>query len=1347
MTTFTDTNFTYAVLSVANKTLAIVGVNPTRYPTALANWGTFPPIPLTYAGTNTTYNGAGNAANAYKITEIGASAFESKTSFSNTTLTPTFLTSNLTRIGDKAFLAVKLVGTLTIPENVVNIGTMAFYNCTLLTNIVIGKVTNSDVVSHMSDLTAVLNQEILARKNADDVLHLLKAPVNNAVLTGITTIPTASIATASIATADIGSAVLETAVLHTATITTRLDVSGNAVFSDGSVTTTGQWDFTVQPTFNASVIATESFVNVKTAAIAGDGLSSTMNTLSDIATAIGNDPSLATTITTGNTMLLNSVASEISARTSAVTSLSTAVSATNASLLSVGSGLSTGLGTEISTRTLEVVSLSTAVSAASVSLSAVDSALSTGLSTEISARTLEVASLSTAVSASSASLNAVDSGLSTMISTETSTRTSAVASLSAAVSTNRSALVAADVSISTGISSESVARSQSVSVVSSTVSTAASSVSASTASLSAALTVETSARQTAVTSLSASVSGAVSVLRTTHLGVSSAFADESTALSSSVSSLSSGTSASASAITSANASLGSALTAEQSVQRNQISSLSVAASGALVSLVSANSTLGTVISTEVAVRDSQVQSVSSGVLSTALPSLTTAASNLTTSVNNETSAATSALSAAMSGLKGSAPAALDTLAEIASTLNTNPSLTQIASVMADVTAASNALSAEIVNRASAIVSVSAALSSSVVALSSADVSLSTVLSSEVSTRGSHFTSATASLSTTSSAITSVNNATAAALATETSVRAASVTSVGDAFATASASLAAADTALSTAISTELVARAVSLVTFSTSLSTATASLASVQSVMSASISAETDARATAITSVASVLSASVATMQTAITATTDSIAAVSSEAALKTTTAYLSTQISNLVGGAPPETLDTLAEIAAALNNQNNFAGSVTTALATKATVADVSALTDTLALKANQTDYTSLATVVSTKAAVTAASDASTSIAMINNNIVALVTELSALQANGSNVSPDTVAVNSISLTDLQNWTKEIYIKMGLTNANGTINERINRLKNPTLVSGTLAVAATTVTQLITVKFDKDQTSATVTGGVDNLTTTVNNMVLDASNNYTFSVVYAGSMAYYNTNKRDVSITALESQYSLAPLVPTVIASAPTSEIMLAANGMTIQYTGFASTVPTSTPKFIQANPRGTMEWFAVVTDSSKSQITSYAHSANSAVSPYFTPPGESSPVPFDNIVTTLMTFMYQMFETASSFDKYIGSWDTRNVKYMNYMFWGKTFNQNISFWDTGNVENMDEMFFGATQFNQPIASWNTSKVTTMNSMFRNATAFNQPISGWIVAQVTNYVNFRTNSGLTTGNTPLRFR
>ena len=137
MTTVTDTNFTYVVLSATDKTLSVIGVNPTKYPTSLVNWGTFPQIPTVYGGTNITYNGNGNSANAYKITEIGVSAFESKTAFSSTPLSPTFLPINLTRIGNKAFMGVALQGTLTIPENIVTIGEMAFYNCRLITNVVI----------------------------------------------------------------------------------------------------------------------------------------------------------------------------------------------------------------------------------------------------------------------------------------------------------------------------------------------------------------------------------------------------------------------------------------------------------------------------------------------------------------------------------------------------------------------------------------------------------------------------------------------------------------------------------------------------------------------------------------------------------------------------------------------------------------------------------------------------------------------------------------------------------------------------------------------------------------------------------------------------------------------------------------------------------------------------------------------------------------------------------------------------------------------------------------------------------------------------------------------------------
>jgi hypothetical protein len=315
--------------------------------------------------------------------------------------------------------------------------------------------------------------------------------------------------------------------------------------------------------------------------------------------------------------------------------------------------------------------------------------------------------------------------------------------------------------------------------------------------------------------------------------------------------------------------------------------------------------------------------------------------------------------------------------------------------------------------------------------------------------------------------------------------------------------------------------------------------------MSTSISAENGARDAAIASVASVLAASAATTQTAINATSASIAAVSSEAALKTTTAYLSAQISTLVGGAP-STLDTFAEIGAALNNENNFAGSVTTVLGNKAAVTDVTTLSTTLALKANQTDYSLLSSVVDTKAASSAAENASVSINVLSNSLVALISDVSTLKVNGTAINPGTVAVNSISLTDLQVWTKELYTKLALTNPNGTINEKLVPLTNPSLVSSTLGFEydanreVTKVTHLITVQFDKAQTSATVTGGVGNLTTTVSNMVLNASSHYVFSVPYIGNTAYYTANKRQVNIVALDTQYRMAPLMPTVIVSAP---------------------------------------------------------------------------------------------------------------------------------------------------------------------------------------------------------------
>ena len=120
--------------------------------------------------------------------------------------------------------------------------------------------------------------------------------------------------------------------------------------------------------------------------------------------------------------------------------------------------------------------------------------------------------------------------------------------------------------------------------------------------------------------------------------------------------------------------------------------------------------------------------------------------------------------------------------------------------------------------------------------------------------------------------------------------------------------------------------------------------------------------------------------------------------------------------------------------------------------------------------------------------------------------------------------------------------------------------------------------------------------------------------------------------------------------------------------------------------------------------------------------------PLANNSTIPFNNIVTTLMTDMSSMFEGATTFNQDISSWDTLKVLDMSSMFKNATaFNQDISNWDTSLVANMSAMFSGATAFNRNIGNWKTSSVNNMSSMFQGATEFNRNIRDWNTQNVTN--------------------
>ena len=202
-------------------------------------------------------------------------------------------------------------------------------------------------------------------------------------------------------------------------------------------------------------------------------------------------------------------------------------------------------------------------------------------------------------------------------------------------------------------------------------------------------------------------------------------------------------------------------------------------------------------------------------------------------------------------------------------------------------------------------------------------------------------------------------------------------------------------------------------------------------------------------------------------------------------------------------------------------------------------------------------------------------------------------------------------------------------------------------------------------------------------------------------------------------------------------------NSVTLQSNSVTLKYNGG---LISSSPHFVSASPRGTQETFAVVNNNSLSTIKNYAtaigklpanrtEDEKTAVTT-FTSPADGQLVPFNNIITTFVTYMNTLFQNVGTFNESISSWDTSSVIGMNNMFHGATaFNQPIGIWDTSRVTDMTQMFTAATTFNQPIGSWNTASVAIMQNMFLTATKFNQPIGSWNTASVTIMQNMFGNA------------
>ena len=275
-------------------------------------------------------------------------------------------------------------------------------------------------------------------------------------------------------------------------------------------------------------------------------------------------------------------------------------------------------------------------------------------------------------------------------------------------------------------------------------------------------------------------------------------------------------------------------------------------------------------------------------------------------------------------------------------------------------------------------------------------------------------------------------------------------------------------------------------------------------------------------------------------------------------------------------------------------------------------------------------------------------------------------------------------------------------------------------LSSLTLSVSTGSPPNVLT--YEQDIPLSGVNMGSNSIMIPNNSSMVTALNNQPLGTSFSSSLKSYYGNGLSVLETNGEDFVTVTPPIPP--------PIILDANGVGVTVKYILTSIPSGpTPAFYQANIRGTgSEWFAVVDDTSLSMIQDYAKNLSSGDGySYFTPPGQSA-VPFNNIVTTLMTDMDFMFFQASVFNQNIGSWDTVNVTNMYNMFSGASaFNQNIGYWNTSNVLDMSGMFNGASTFNQNIGSWNVSQVTNMDGMFSLASVFNQPIGSWNVSNVTN--------------------
>ncbi|NBO53179.1 MAG: BspA family leucine-rich repeat surface protein, partial [Actinobacteria bacterium] len=674
--------------------------------------------------------------------------------------------------------------------------------------------------------------------------------------------------------------------------------------------------------------------------------------------------------------------------------------------------------------------------------------------------------------------------VSAAVATDTAARTASILELENAISASKVALEDKDAALSAGLTANAASRTAGIASLASALSLATASLSGTDSTLSAALFNNAASRTSEVASLASALSAAKASLSGTDSAVSGTLFNN---------------------------------TASRTAA---VASLAASLQAAELSLSGVDSAISAALFDNAAIRAASIASLASS-LSAAASLLTDSDSVLSAAISAESGNMTNAVTTAVMAVVGGAPSTLDTLAELSALLSTG---SVMHSMMDSVSAA---VANNTATRTADIQGLNNSITAKELSFVAADAALSAALSNNIVSRSSGVASVSTALAAAALSLTNVDSTISAAISANVTQRSSAVTSLTTLISEAAASHSAVDSTLSAALSTNVSGRASDIALLTSSLSTAAASLSAVDSTLSATLYSNTLSRVSEHASLSTALSSHAHSLQTMDAANSATFFTLSSgtQLALLADTTLVNNTIAGVVGAAP-STLDTLGEIASALNNGTDVVTALTGVLNNKAGATQVASLGVEASALADQTSLTALETATGTKAA-------ASTVTLLQSTVTALGSACSSHTSDVSLMQSITgVTTNSFNLfTAAASNLDKLYRYLGYVNADNTVKYKINNLADPALQSSSLVFeingttnALTAVKQVATVTFDPLQTDAKYTVRAVETPITVTN------GTYTFTVSSTG-VADYTANATAIVVTGQESALRLAPL------------------------------------------------------------------------------------------------------------------------------------------------------------------------------------------------------------------------